>query len=59
MDYQHSRHVFLRYTKNNLEYLIQNMVRQFSFHMGADILKLLLLYEFFYVSPFIVNAKIW
>ena len=30
-----------------------------SFHVRADILDLLFLYEFFYFFPCIVNAKIW
>ena len=30
-----------------------------SFHVGADILNLLLLYELFYIFPSVINTKIW
>ena len=30
-----------------------------SFHVRADILNLLLLYELFYVSSCVINAKVW
>ena len=29
-----------------------------SFHVGADILNLLFLYDFFYIFPCIVNARV-
>ena len=28
MDYQYFLHAFLKYTQNNLEYLVQNMIHQ-------------------------------
>ena len=51
MDYQYFHYVFLKYTQNNLEYLVLSMthlvIQIHHFHVGADILNLLLLYELF------------
>ena len=53
MDYQSFHYVFLKYTQNNLEYLIQSMTHLVIpcwTHVGADILNLLLLHELFMFS---------
>ena len=53
MDYQSFHYVFLKYTQNNLEYLIQSMTHLAIpcwTHFGADILNLLLLHELFMFS---------
>ena len=49
MVYQYLLHVFLKYTQNNLEYLIlsTNTNSNLSLHVDGDILSLLLLYELF------------
>ena len=47
MIYQYLLHVFLKCIQNNLEYLISGNPN-LSFHVGGDILNLLLLYELFY-----------
>ena len=60
MVYRHFLHAFLKCIQNSLEYLIQNTIHQAiqinNFHVGADILNLLL-YEHF-VFPRAINAKI-
>ena len=53
MDYQSFHYVVLKYTQNNLEYLTEyepSGNSSLSFHVAADILNLLLLYELFIFS---------
>ena len=45
MVYLHFHHAFLEYTQNNLKYPPGGS--NLSFHVGANILNLLLLYEIF------------
>ena len=53
MGYQYLFCIPFKYTQSSLEYLIQNTNpsgnSNLSFHVGADILNLLLLYEFFMI----------
>ena len=52
---------FLRYIYNNLEIFDREYCPSGNsnslFHVGAAILNLLFLYDFFYIFPRIVNAK--
>ena len=61
MDYQDFFHAFLRYTQNNLEYLMLSviyLVIQIYHSMLEDILNLLLLYDIFMFFPSVINTKI-
>ena len=61
MDYQSFHYVFLKYTQNSLEYLIQNMnhkVIQIYHFMLKLLFEIYCYCMSFYVFPYIVNPKI-
>ena len=60
-NYQFFLHVlFFKYTQNNLEYLIQNMICQVIqiYHSTSWYYKFIV-FNLFYICSIIVNAKIW
>ena len=59
MDYQDFLHAFLKYTQNNLEYLMLSviyLVIQIYHSILEDILNLLLLYDIFMFFPSVKNT---
>ena len=62
-NYQQLFHVFFKDITN----IIKKFATEYDpssnsmswFHVGANGLNLLFLYNFFYIFPYLVNAKIW